>query len=113
MWDTPFDPSILDGIGVVVHCPEESFVNELMDTLAKNGVKWCDGTTPTVENSCWNMEKKNTVYYIDRYKRMTWGDINCLTEYGYMKCTFYGVESADFDVASDDELQALFGIGGV
>ena len=31
---------------------------------------------------------------------------------GHIKCTFYGVDTPDFETASDDELVALLGIGG-
>lgn len=110
MWGTPFDLSMLSGHGVVIHCPHESSANALMDILAEHGVEWCDGIIPRSGNSCWNIPRENTIYYIDPQKSMTWGDKSALSEYGYTKCTFYGTESPDFSIPSEDEFRSFLGI---
>lgn len=111
MWETPFDPSMLNGSGVVIHCPYEPDADTLMDILAEHGVKWCDGTTPaSAKNSCWNMSKENMVYYIDRRKSMSYGDKSAFSEYGYTKCTFYGEPEPEFEPADDNELLAFLGL---
>ena len=58
--------------------------------------------------------QNNTAYYV-RNGRILYGPKDHAETGGYqnyIKCTFYGIDTPDFDVASDDELQTLLGIGG-
>lgn len=111
MWETEFSPELLDAKeGVVIHCPEESLAYELLEFLHQNGTTWSGGASCTR----WDDHREETAYYV-RNKRILyepkehadWGNYR-----NYIKCTFYGIDTPDFDVASDDELRALFGIGG-
>ena len=110
-WETEFSSELLGAKeGVVIHCPEESLAHELIELLHKNGATWPGGA------SCirWDEHKNNTAYYV-RNGRILYGPKDHAETGGYqnyIKCTFYGIDTPDFDVASDDELRALFGIGG-
>ena len=111
MWETEFSSELLGAKeGVVIHCPEEPLACELLEFLHKNGATWPGGA------SCirWDEHKNNTAYYV-RNGRILYGSKDHAETGGYqnyIKCTFYGIDTPDFDVASDDELRALFGIGG-
>lgn len=110
MWETPFETSMLKNSSVVIHCPDGSNAESLMEILANCGVKWCTGESPLTANNCWDVEKEDTVYYIEN-RVMSYGDIKITNNRRrYVRCTFYGVESPDFDVASDDEFRSLLGI---
>jgi len=112
VWETEFSPEFLDAKeGVVIHCPEESLAYELLEFLHQNGATWPGGASCTR----WSDHKEETAYYV-RNKRILYGPKEHADRdnyQSYIKCTFYGIEPPDFDVASDDELQALLGIGGV
>lgn len=110
MWETPFDTSMLENSIVAIHCPDGSDAESLMGILANCGVKWCNGESLLESNNCWNVEKEGTVYYVDK-RVMTYGHIkHSNRHWEYVKCTFYGAETPDFDVASDDEFRSLLGI---
>ena len=110
MWEAPFEISVLENPDIVIHCPDEADVESLMAILADYGVKWCTGESPLTANNCWDVEKENTVYYIEN-RIMTYGDIKISNGHRrYVRCTFYGAEAPDFDAASDDELHSLLGI---
>lgn len=60
----------------------------------------------------WDEHKNNTAYYV-RNRRILYGPKDHAETGGYqnyIKCTFYGIDTPDFDVASDDELRSLLGI---
>lgn len=107
MWDTPFDESMLTAQpGVAIYCPpDDSLAEELFGIFKQNGLgeNWTAGV-------CGNRvycASKNRLQYGDKHA------VEATSPYcNYIKCTFYGIEGSDFDVASDDELKALFGIGG-
>lgn len=115
VWDTPFDPSMLDE-NVIILCPREELATELMEILAAYGVKWDmrDRLVSKGQNY-WDSNRNQTCYRICN-KRMGYSGASYYEQeerfQSYIKCTFYGIDAPDFDVASDDELWALFGIGG-
>lgn len=115
MWETPFDTSMLDG-RVIILCPSEENAVELMGILGKCGVKW-DGSNILASDSdnYWNCRKEQTCYRVC-YGQLGYSSIDYYEREGefhdYTKCTFYGADTPDFEVASDDELTTLLGIGG-
>lgn len=110
MWETPFEISMLENSRVAIHCPGGSDAEGLMEILENCGVKWCTGESPLTTNNCWDAYKEGTVYYIVN-RVMTYGHIeNSNIHREYARCTFYGVDTPDFDVASDDEFRSLLGI---
>lgn len=115
MWDTPFDESML-GNDIIIHCPDEYLAQELMEILERNGVKWGRLENPT-NNTRWADNKERTCYWIES-KHLSYGskgfaDEDPDEEYVcHIRCTFYGTDTPDFDVATDDELLVFLGIGG-
>lgn len=116
MWETPFDTSMLDG-RVLILCPSEEKAVELMDILGEYGVRW-EGNNRLASDSgnCWHCRKEQTCYRVC-YGQLGYSSIDYY-ERGeqfrdYTKCTFYGADTPDFETASDDELMALLGMGGV
>lgn len=107
MWDTPFDESMLTAQpGVAIYCPEKHHADELFEILRQNGI-----------GKRWSGSIQGEKVYCVSGCSLKYGNkssVESTYPYSdYIKCTFYGIESPDFDVASDDELQALLGIGGV
>lgn len=106
MWDTPFDESMLSSKpGVAIYCPDNYLAAELFDIFKRNdlGKHWSTGICG------------DRVYCVTG-TRLQFGSISDVERTypfsNYTKCTFYGIDTPDFDVASDDELQTLLGIGG-
>lgn len=112
MWNTPFSPEFLAAKeGVVIRCPEEYLSHELFDFLKENGITWRGGDTST----SWDTHGTDTAYFI-RNRRILYGPYihaDRETYKKYIKCTFYGIDTPDFEVASDKELQDVLGIGGI
>lgn len=111
MWETEFSSEFLSAEeGVVNHCPDESLAHDLIEFLHQNGITWPGGASCTR----WDDHREETAYYV-RNKHILYGKKEHADWDGYqnyIKCTFYGIDTPDFDVASDDEIQAIFGIGG-
>lgn len=115
VWETPFDVSMLSlKQGVVIHCPNEHLAEELFEIFKENNVgeNWvCQEFSPN-----WDKHEKETAYFVKNrtllYGPKAHAEQSGYSYTGYMKCTFYGIDTPDFDVASNDELRALFGIGG-
>lgn len=114
MWDTPFEESML-GLpqGVVVHCPDESLVEELFEIFKRNGVgtNWVN-----MERTQWDRYREETVYFI-RGENLLYGpkfhaEERSMGYWRYKKCTFFDADTPDFEIATDDELIAFLGIGG-
>lgn len=116
MWETAFDESMLNTHeNLIIHCPYEELAEDLMKILERNGVTWCDEEKPTVDTE-WDECERNTCYWVES-KKLSYGDKRYAEDdhYGeeskeHIRCTFYGVDTPDFDVASDDELWILLGI---
>lgn len=112
MWETPFDTAMLADSRIIVNCPNENFVQELMDVLAANGVVWQGGReAPSKYNSRWNEHKEGTCYWIEKYK-MAYESMEYAEDHefeDYIRCTFCGI-SDDFEPASDGELMAFLGL---
>lgn len=113
MWDVAFDESMLDK-NIIIHCPDKSLASELMEILERNGIKWGFSESPT-SHSWWVDYMEETCYWVES-KSLAYGDIRTAMddEYiSYFKCTFFGTESQNFETATNDELMAFLGIGGV
>lgn len=113
MWDTPFDPLMLDG-RVLIFCPDSDRAPELMELLGEYGVKW-EQTDCLAHhgNSHWDAKKEQTCYRV-HFRHMGYSSIDYYERNGqfrdYIKCTFYGAETSDFEVATDSELRSLLGV---
>lgn len=117
MWETAFDISMLTNPKVIVSCPDKDLVAEFMDLLAENGIRWCGSNEeiPNELNSRWREYRENTCYWIDdeglAYADLEYAESSGEEEYaGYIKCTFYGIDTPEFEAATDDELLSLLGI---
>lgn len=112
MWETSFDESMLDGHDIIIHCPDKSLVDELMETLERYGVRWYgDNELPTLD-SRWDEFSGETCYWVEDGK-MTYGDVGDAKDGRYsrhIKSTFLGTKTPDFDIATDDEFRLLLGI---
>lgn len=104
MWETPFDESMLAAQpGVAIYCPEDHHAEELFEVLRRNGLAehWGSGIQ-------WDR-----VYCVSGKSLKCCGKlyVETVSSYrDYIRCTFFGTESTDFDAATDDELRALFGM---
>lgn len=115
MWEVAFDPSMLANSDVIVNCPDAALAEELMTVLAQNGVKWCgEGETPSKYNSRWNIHKEKTCYWIES-ENMAYEDITYAEDHAddfpdHIRCTFWGIETLDFDTASKEEIRSILGV---
>lgn len=107
MWDTPFDESMLSvQPGVAIYCEDDQAAEELFEIFKRNdlGKHWIAGVYG------------ERAYCVSKSNGLQWGTKSAVEGThpysNFIKCTFYGIDTPDFDVASDDELRALFGIGG-
>lgn len=116
MWETPFDPEMLDG-SVLIHCPSEELASELMGLLSECGVRWDVGGCPVSAKDIhhWSFRGEDTCYRISSkylsYSSKQYYENEEAYSY-YKRCTFFGADTPDFDTANDDEVMALFGVGG-
>lgn len=112
MWETSFDESMLDGRDLIIHCPDEHLTDELMEVLARNGVRWYgDNELPTYD-SRWDEFFGETCYWVED-RKMTYGTVRDAESSSYSrhaKCTFLGAETPDFDAASNEEICSLLGV---
>ena len=108
MWYTPFDESMLSAQpGVAIYCDDDQAAKELFEIFKRNGL-----------DKHWNAGAYGRrVYCVSKSSGLKWGDKSDVERThpysNFIKCTFYGADTPDFEVASDDELTALLGIGGV
>ncbi len=114
MWETAFDLSMLNDSKVIVNCPSIDLVESFMNVLAENGVTWCGGEAPNKYNSKWNNNKEETCYWIEN-GTMTYENKQYAEEYAddfpnHIKCTFYGADTTDFEIANDDDIRKFLGI---
>jgi len=126
MWNTPFDESMLeDPHGILVICTCASDAAELEEILINHGIHDWPGTLEERYNICIERYPDEPVCFNILDKRIAEdADIfRCSVGYCYcsyyertpefdacIKCTFYGSDSSDFDVASGDELRSFLGI---
>lgn len=111
MWETPFDPSMLDAReGVVILCPDEDRATELMELLNAHKVQWNGGDCSKAANlweiygseTCYRVKNKDMGYASkDFYEMRSERYRNCI------KFTFFGTITPDFDAATDDEILSL------
>lgn len=112
MWETPFEASMI-GSNIIIHCPDGDLVSEFFEILKSNGVSWLGGES--LNRTYWDECGESTCYRIMSDKTMRRGDVECYQDArydNYTKCTFCGVDTPNFDPATDDELIAFLGIGG-
>ena len=112
MWETPFEEWMLGlQAGVVVLCPTEEAFSEMAKILDKNHIRF--GTGSASDNlRFWNAHKEDTCYYIRRGYNLLYGPTSSAydREYsGYTKCTFYGLETSEFESADDKEMCDFLG----
>ena len=91
-----------------------SDLEDLMEVLEKNGVVWC-GDEPPTSNTKWSENAEDTCYRVESkvlfYSEKQYADEDPDGEYGeHTRCTFYGIESSDFDVADENEILSLLGV---
>ena len=117
MWETAFEESMLSTHkNIIIHCTNEDLAEILMEVLEKNGVKWRGDELPT-EDARWDEHEEDTCYWVESkylsYGDKQYADENPNGEYTeHIRCTFYGIEGPDFDVASKSEILSLFSIWG-
>lgn len=107
MWDTPFDESMLSAQpGVAIYCEDDQAAGELFEIFKRNdlGKHWGADVYG---------ERAYCVSKSSGLQRGTKFAVENTHPYSnFIKCTFYGADTPDFEVASDDELTTLLGIGG-
>lgn len=118
MWETVFDPSMLDLVEnshlIIVHCPTESLAEELLGALGEYGIRWYGESAESspADNTNWDTYGRDTCYWIEG-RDITFGPISDTENdyFDHIRCVFDGMADApDFTVATDDELQSLFKI---
>lgn len=115
MWDTPFNESMLDdpSRNVIVLVQSEELAQEFVHLMYEHGVRWRG--LNNVNNTSWREYKERTCYFVEGNELTYANKEYAAGEEGedfpnHIKCTFYGVDTPDFETASDDELVALLGI---
>ena len=107
MWETPFEESMLSAQpGVAIYCEDDKAAEELFEVFKQNeiGKHWNAGV---YGERAYCVSKSGGLQWVTK------SAVESTHPYSnFIKCTFYGIDTPDFDVASDDELRALFGIGG-
>lgn len=92
MWETLFDPSMLDsGKEIAIWCPTREDANGLMDVLDALGYCWCNGDELDYEGTLWHIHKEDTAYVVypkDHDIAYTSKDI-AATEYRFAKTGCY------------------------
>lgn len=114
MWDTPFDLSMLadENRNLIVSCPTEELAEEFVRIIHEHGISWAGREGPS--RTYWQAYKEDIRYFVER-DILTYADKEWVAEDAFknhIKCTFYGADTPDFEVAGDDELMTLLGIGG-
>lgn len=114
MWETAFNISMLCKQNVIVSCPDEDLVGELMNLLAGQGVKWYGlRETPSKSSSKWEDYGKDTCYWIEdgrlTYANMEYAVKNAREFSDHIKCTFYGTEP-DIEI-SETDFEAIISAG--
>lgn len=91
MWETLFDPAMLDsGKEIAIWCPNEGDAPSLFLFLRENGFIWNDGMPLYKDNHNWRSYGAETTYYLwnnNGRKVITYGDRDCYTN-EYMSCMF-------------------------
>ena len=111
LWAAEFDTSLLMTHDVVIYCPSESLADELMVLLEEHGVQW-SGNKPPTSNKHWG-EYEYQCYYISSRGSMLYGPPDSTDDDEwryYIKCTFYGSQDDEFEVADDESLLSFLGI---
>lgn len=113
MWEIPFDESMLnENQNLIIHCPDKSLADELMEILERNGVKWGGGESP-VSDSMWTENREETCYWVESkclsYDDRDFADSNDRDYANHIKCTFYGKDEQTFEPANDSEMQGFLG----
>lgn len=115
MWEIPFDIAMLERGNVIIRCLTEEMADELFRVLLDNGVRWYGNET--MGETHWTARREDTGYRITSQRTMKYGSVEHYSEDSEyddcIKCTFYGTDTPDFEVASDKELQDVLGIGGI
>lgn len=107
VWNTPFEESMLFAQpGVAIFCEDDQAAEELFELFRQNGM-----------GKNWRSEiSGGWAYCVSKRDGLQWGrksSVESVSPYkDFIKCTFYGIDTTDFDAASDDELRALFSIEG-
>ena len=116
-FDTIFESSMIGSSGVIISCPDQDNAPELMRILTKCGVVWCTGDSPMANENAvsadkynWLEYRENTVYYVTKTRKMSFGSKRNVSGTGYTKCTFHGTEP-DFEI-SDAGFEAIISAAG-
>lgn len=92
---------------VIIHCPDEDLAGELFDILEDHGIRWYGGDDMKITH--WGTNEEETCYRVTSDGKLMFGYTHLYEdgEYnGYVKCQFYGIESAD-DEISDSDFEAI------
>lgn len=112
MWETLFDSFMLNAFDkIAINCPTEELERELADILDEFGYRYPDGTK-LGNVVVWGSYEENFCYYVQGTVARR-GPKSSATEHlwrEYKKCTFYGADMPDFDIATDDELRSFLGV---
>lgn len=107
MWEPPFELSMLDK-EAIISCPTKELASELVELLSKHGMK-------QMSENVWDRYEERTCFRISGGYDVNYGSRGYYEEEweSYPECaycTFYGIDTPDFDTATDDELCSLFGV---
>lgn len=109
--DIAFEESMIDH-GVIIHCPDKRLTEELFDIFRKYKLRWFCNVSLDV--TFWEEAGAKTCYRVSPDRLLNYGPTRVYTDRtyrDYIKCTFYGTETEDFDI-SEDEFLALLEAGG-
>lgn len=109
MWDIPFEQSMLtDNCDIAISCPHMALAQELFEVFKQNNITWSETSTR------WREYKGETVYCVSKDGVLKYGSKNAVENIrpysDYIKCTFYGAQDEEFEVADDESLLSFLGI---
>lgn len=103
---------MLEHGNVIIRCLTEEMADELFRVLADNGIYWHGNET--MSETHWITRREDTGYRITSQRTIKYGSIEYYSEDSVyddcIKCTFFGLDTPDFDTATDDELCTLLGM---
>ena len=75
---------------IIIKCPKKSLSRKLMGVLKGLKIKWYGNSEISIENNFWEMNTKDTIYYIDKDK-LSYGSFRGLLN-EYSSYVLYNVD---------------------
>ena len=101
MWTTSFDVDMIGGDKeLAIWCETEDNAKLLLEILSEYGCTWA-GRAPAHSKTNWGTYKQETVYFVDKYKRLTYCNrdfVGMNWDRKYDTCHFANISVATVEV---------------